>query len=120
MARDFSNLLEMDFVPLTEIKAKLSEFVRKMVARSHRLTITTNGKPTAVLLPYSDFLELLRQRSTPIANETEEIMDIKDWRRGRAKRVEISRYIDGLFNPGQLSRKGQKGYKQERVRGFDR
>ena len=120
MTMNFANLLEMDFVPLSELKAKLSEFVRKMIAKSRRLTITTNGKPTAVILPYGDFLELLRQGSKADLGRPEEITDMKDWRRGKKDREKVSKYIDSLFNPTQLSRKGQKEYKRDKVRDFER
>ena len=59
MNKDFSNLLSIEFLPLSEVKAKLSEVVNTSLTKSKRIAITTNGRPTAVLLSYSDFLSLL-------------------------------------------------------------
>jgi prevent-host-death family protein len=118
MADDFSNLLSIEFVSLSEAKAKLSEQVRRVLAESKRVAITTNGKPTAVLLSYKDYLNLLQQLSKSPSAANEDIIDLKQWKRGKNKRRKVVQSITKLFNPLALSRKGQKAYKRDMVRDF--
>ncbi len=121
MTKGYSNLLEIEFVPLSEAKAKLSEFIRRISRGSRRVAVTTNGKPTAVLLSYSEFLDLIRQiPGKTQSSETRSDIDLSQWRRQKSKRRQLSQYINSLFNPRGLSRKGQKSYKQEKVREFSK
>ncbi len=41
-------------LPLSEIKAKLSEIVAEVVTTQERVTVTRNGRPVAVLLSTDD------------------------------------------------------------------
>lgn len=115
MKGDFSNLLTMEFVPFSEAKAKLSEKVRSVLSGSKRLVITTNGRPTGVLLSYKDYLSLLRELPESRQQTKERIFDLKEWRKGQRERLAVRDSIANLFDPSSLSRKGQKTYKQETV-----
>jgi len=120
MSLDFHNLLSMEFLPLSEAKAKLSEQVRKLVAEGKRLAITTNGRPTAVMLSYGDYLELLRKTAPSDAQSPFKVIDFDQWQKEARKRKMISDSISRLFDVSKLSRKGQKSYKKEKVREFQR
>lgn len=45
----------MKYVPLSEVKAKLSELVDQVAARDEEVVITRNGRATAVLLSQDQF-----------------------------------------------------------------
>ena len=115
MAEDFSNLLSIEFVPLSEAKAKLSEQVRRVLTEGKRVAITTNGKPTAVLLAYGDYLKLLQQLSKNYSASEEDMIDLKQWKRDKNKRRKVIRSVTKLFDPSALARKGQKAYKRDMV-----
>lgn len=121
MSYSFSDIRSLTFAPLSEIKAKLSEKVRDLAGRS-RIAITTNGRPTAVLLSYADYLALLpsevSQNSAMSPNGR--AIDFDEWRRSRPQRRKVSESIRRLFIPEKLSRKGRKGYKEETLRAFSR
>ena len=65
----------MRVLPLTEVKAKLSEVVDEITETQERVTITRNGRPVAVLVGYEDLeaieetLEILSDPS--LAEEVE-------------------------------------------------
>jgi prevent-host-death family protein len=99
-----------DFVPLSEAKAKLSEKVRTTTQNGRRIAITNNGRPTAILLSYEDFLSLLPQHEE---QKPMKRIDYAEWEKGRKKREQIRDSIVSLFNVDQLSRKGQKSYKEK-------
>lgn len=63
MVKTFNDLLSMEFAPLSEVKAKLSEQMRLIASEGKRIVITCNGKPSAVLLSYEDYLSLIRLSS---------------------------------------------------------
>ena len=42
-------------LPLSEVKAKLSEILDEVVTTQERVTITRNGRPVAVVLSTDDF-----------------------------------------------------------------
>lgn len=75
--KDFLNLEAFDFRPLSEAKARLSALVRQLVPGLRRVVITTNGKPTAVLMSYEDYLTLARGRGSELEGTTE-AMDEKE------------------------------------------
>ena len=62
--KEFLNLGAFDFRPLSEAKAHLSALVRQLVPGLRRVVITTNGKPTAVLMSYKDYLALAARPET--------------------------------------------------------
>ncbi|GEM_PF-6859825 len=117
MNTPYNSLLDTEFIPLSEVKAKLSEQIRKTTSK--RIVITQNGKPSTVLLSYKDYLKLIGQLSgQPLS--TAPIIDFEDWKKSFPKRCSVSKSISKLFDVSTLSRKGQKSYKKETVDEFDR
>lgn len=57
----FLDLRLHDFRLVSEAKARLSELVRRLTPGSKRIVITTNGKPSAVILSYQDYLDLMSE-----------------------------------------------------------
>lgn len=114
-----SDLRGMAFVPLSEAKAKLSEFMRRIGSGRERLAITTNGRPTAVLLSYDEYLRFL---GSPEEGEDSQgdVISLEDWKKGSGKRKKVSASIRNLFNYDSLSRKGRKRYKKDLLRELDR
>lgn len=118
----------LQFATLTEVKARLSAHVRELRAHERRLVITVGGKPAAVLLAYDELLA-----SDPAAGVTVEagatppalpsssaplrVIDVEEWREERPARERVRDSILSLFDAPALSRKGQKRYKREKVRG---
>lgn len=119
MKTDFSDLRSVDFAPLSEAKAKLSEFIRRL-SGGKRIVLTTNGRPTAVLISYRDFLSLLSPAGSPGPEPGADVIRLEDWEKDRPKREKIKQTILGLFDVASLSRKGQKAYKKEKVDEFRR
>src|SRR5215471_17061543 len=108
MSKDFANLLSMEFLPLSEAKAKLSEQMRKIISEGKRIAITTNGRPTAVLVSYEDYKDLLKKAASPEQETPVRTIDFDDWKKGSTKRKKVSDSISRLFDTSRLSRKGQK------------
>lgn len=117
MSEDFTDLRRVDFIPLSEAKAKLSEYVRNVSLGRKRVALTTNGRPSAVLLSYSDFLELLNVLQ-PAPSSTGRVIDFDEWEKGRAERKRVRDSLLRHFDPAKLSRKGQKYYKKRTVESF--
>lgn len=115
----FNDLLTMEFVPLSEAKAKLSEQMRLIASGRRRVGITCNGRPSAVLMSYEDFIHLLRSSEREQGRDLEKTYDFSEWKKSKPKRLKVRDSILGLFDAGNLSRKGQKKYKKEKVREFD-
>ncbi len=111
-----SDLLNLEILPLSRVKATLSEQVNKVHASRKRVAITTNGFPRAVLISYEDFIDLLGKKSEPPVPR----IDYADWKRGEPGRLKARDSILGLFDMKRLSRKGQKAYKKDLVDEFDR
>jgi len=105
-----SELETLRFATLSEVKAKLSEYVRALRPRERRVVITVAGKPAAVLIAYDEFVA--RSAAAP----TEKVIQLEDWRRQRPERERVRDSILSMFDLGSLSRKGQKRYKRDRVR----
>jgi len=114
MNKDFIDLRRVDFVPLSEAKAKLSEFVRNVSRDRKRLALTTNGRPTAVILSYSDYLDLLNLLQ-PVSSLEGKSIDFDEWEKGRPQRELVRDSLLKQFDPSKLSRKGQKYYKKRTV-----
>ncbi len=124
MINPFLDIRGMEFLPLSEVKAKLSALMRLIIGQKKRMVVTTNGRPTAVMLSYKDYLELLKQ--TPAredvagAGEVERTIDFEEWKRSRKQRRMASESIRRLFIPEELPRKGRKKYKEEMLRALSR
>lgn len=116
MKKSFESLLGTDFLPLAEVKAKLSEKLRGL-SQGKRLAITNNGRPTAVLISYPDYLELLRQLSSSRGKAP--VLTLEDWKRDKKKRRKIRNSITRHFDASQLPRKGQKTYKRDTLKKFE-
>ena len=117
MKISYNSLLDTEFIPLSEVKAKLSEQIRK--TPSKRIVITQNGKPTTVLLSYQDYLNLIRNVSSQTIKQ-EQFIDFEQWKTSFPQRRRVSKAISKLFDAATLSRKGQKSYKKEMLDEFDR
>lgn len=102
------------FVPLSEAKARLSEFMRRIASGRERLAVTTNGRPTAVILSYPEFLSLLGQERGG-EDEASRVISFDDWKKGRKERLAVRDSILKLYDAKALSRKGQKKYKKDAV-----
>jgi prevent-host-death family protein len=112
------SLLQTNFIPLAEVKAKLSEKLRDL-GDGRRILITSHGRPKAVLLSYGDFLGMLQKPSSAISFVPRRIK-FKAWEKESPKRELISKSITRLFATNLLPRKGQKEYKQKIVDSFSR
>jgi prevent-host-death family protein len=42
-------------IPLTQVKARLSELVERLILKKEHIVITKHGKPVATLLPYEEW-----------------------------------------------------------------
>ncbi len=113
MSRKRVDLSTLRFLPLSTVKAKLSEEVRELRPGERRVVITVAGRPAAVLVAFDEFVEGIRVEPT-------EVITIEEWRGGRAERERIRGSVLSLFDTGALSRKGQKRYKREAVRALRR
>lgn len=107
---DLKALKGIQFIPLSEAKAKLSEVVRKSSTEKYRVVITTNGRPSCILLPYEECVELLNRSAEqlPVRRTT-----IETWKKEKENRQRIRQTITSLFDISRLTRKGQKKYKKE-------
>lgn len=112
----YTDIRKIEFQPLSEAKAHLSHVVRTL-SPERRVAITTNGRPTAVLLSYDDYLSLLPPQSH---SYTPRRISMEEWERDEPNRIAIRDSIANLFDVKSLSRKGQKKYKAEAVRAFKR
>ena len=45
----------MKSIPLTRAKARLSEFVERLILKREHIVITKHGKPVAALMPYEEW-----------------------------------------------------------------
>lgn len=120
MKQDFADLLSMNFLPLSEVKATLSEQVKKTQGGIRRIAITSNGRPAAVLMAYEDYLRLARACKNSLAESAGQTIDFEAWKKGRGQRKEISASIDKLFDSASLTRKGQKPYKKAKLDEFSK
>ena len=115
----FFDVRGMIFVPLSEAKARLSEFMRRIVSGRERLAVTTNGRPTAVVLSYRDYLGLLGQLPKP-PDSAGEAISLEEWKKGSRERKRVTASVRNLFNYDSLPRKGRKRYKEELLHELDR
>lgn len=54
-------LLDMIPLPLAEARARLSEIVGRIAETHERFTITSHGKPAAVLISFNDWESLMQK-----------------------------------------------------------
>jgi prevent-host-death family protein len=108
------DLRSLGFLPLSRVKATLSQQVRELRPFARRLVITSRGQPVGVLVAYDEFLAQHSERPE------EEILDFESWERDRPRRERVRDSILELFDVPALSRKGQKRYKREAVRALRR
>src|SRR3989338_5827512 len=101
----------IDFEPLTEVKAKLSEKVAKVGEEKRLLAITLNGKPKVILVPYGEFLSWVQSRQQPAYQPR--YLSLKEWDKEPKQRRSVTASIKNLFDFSQLERKGQKPYKAD-------
>ena len=118
MSGDFIDLRRLDFVPLSEAKAKLSEFVRALSQDVKRVALTTNGRPSAVILAYADYLNLLNLLQPPPPSSAGKTIDFNEWEKRAPQRALVRDSLLKQFDPSKLSRKGQKYYKKRTVESF--
>ena len=75
-------------LPLSEVKARLSEIVDKVERRHERVVVTRNGRPAAIILSPEDLASL---------EETLEILSnpdaLREIRQARAD-IEAGRYVN--------------------------
>ena len=65
-------------LPLSEVKAKLSEVVDEVVTTQERITVTRNGRPVAVVLSTDD-LEAIEE-TLEILSDPASMLEIKQGR----------------------------------------
>ena len=111
-------LTDLDFQPLSWVKARLSAIVNDLKSQGKKVVLTTNGRPTAVLLSYAEFLKLSSQEDSLLLDKAP--IHFEDWKKERKIKEKVRDSIVSLFDVSRLSRKGQKRYKEETVREFSR
>ena len=110
MKNNYDSLQSFVFIPLSEVKAKLSEQIQR--SASKRIAITNHGKPVAVLLSYHDYQKLLGQLDShkyPQAASTGRVIDYEEWKLGSARRKKASQAILDLFDMESLRLNAPKG-----------
>ncbi|HEX5037564.1 MAG TPA: type II toxin-antitoxin system prevent-host-death family antitoxin [bacterium] len=118
MKTDYLDLRTIDFAPLSEVKAKLSEYVRLLERK--RIVLTTNGRPSAVLISYEDYLNLSQGRAAPEPSQESPVqrISLSEWKKESKNRETVRDSILGLFDADRLGRKGQKDYKRKLVKTY--
>lgn len=112
--RTMDSLIQSEFAPIAEVKAKLSAMIRSL-SGGKRLLITSHGRPQAVMLAYRDYLALLQEPSA-LREKPVGAIDFKVWKQEKPMRQEVRSSLLRHFNPAKLPRKGQKEYKRKRVK----
>jgi prevent-host-death family protein len=102
---------DLEYIPLAETKARLSEKVRAVGRRGRRYAITVHGRPKAVLIGYGEYLSLIEHAAEPAPRE----ISLEQWRRERKARRKVIESVTSRFDTSRLGRKGRKGYKRDVV-----
>lgn len=110
-----TSLPNIDFEPLTEVKAKLSEKVARLESAGRLVAITVNGKPKAMLVPYEQFLQMLSAEEKSYIPRK---LTLKEWEKESKHRKEVVASIKNMFDLSMLKRKGQKPYKRDALKKF--
>ena len=66
----------MKTLPLSEVKMKLSQLVSEVESKDEEITITRNGKPTAILISADEFESL--KETIAIGSDKDFINEIKE------------------------------------------
>lgn len=89
----------MRILPLTEAKAKLSQLVSNVASTDEEITITKNGRATAVLISYKEFESW--KETTEILSDQEFLAEIRKGiaalKKGRGKLFRTDD-LDQLFS----------------------
>ncbi|MBI4211010.1 MAG: type II toxin-antitoxin system Phd/YefM family antitoxin [Deltaproteobacteria bacterium] len=110
-----ATLNNIDFEPLTEVKAKLSEKISLIEQKRRLLAITVNGKPKVMMVPYEEFLAMC---GGGLSTYVPRKISLEEWKKQSVHRRAVSKSITDLFDMKSLSRKGQKPYKRDAVKKF--
>ena len=104
-------IAELEYIPVAETKARLSEKLRAVEKRNRRYAITVHGRPKAVLIGYREYLSLVEHSAAPAPRE----ITLAQWRRERKARRRVIESVTSRFDASRLGRKGRKGYKRDLV-----
>ena len=89
----------MRILPLAEVKAKLSQLVADIAATDEEVTITKNGRATAVLVSYEEFESW--QETLAVLSDQELVKEIytgmQQLKQGRGKPLTDTE-LDQLFS----------------------
>ena len=84
----------MKTLPLSEVKAKLSELVSQVTDTDARIVVTRNGRAVAVLMSQDDYESWVE--TTEILSDTRVMREIR--KALRTPRRKLRRYtVEGLF-----------------------
>lgn len=100
---------ELEYASIAETKARLSEKIRRVVDNNRRFAITSHGKPKAVLISYKNYIALTSNQNKTENQEKVEDMSARD-------KKTVIKSVTSRFDEKLLSRKGQKDYKNEKIR----
>jgi len=96
----------MRIVPIAEAKAKLNQLVAEVAATDEAVTITRNGRATAVLVSHEEFESW--KETAEILADPELVAEIRkgiaDLKKGRGK-VVSARDLDKLFAAAPVARR---------------
>lgn len=109
------SLLRVDFASLSEVKAQLSAKLTRVDSLKRMLAITVNGRPKAMVLPYSEFLKMMEAK-----DYEQRQLTLKDWEKESKSRRAVVESVQKMFDISRLSRKGQKPYKQNALKEFSK
>jgi prevent-host-death family protein len=107
---------DLEYVSVAEMKAKLSEKLKSVESKGRRFAVTSHGKPKAVVISYKEYLAMAQGS---IAEPPKEI-ELGEMKKEIKKRKSIIESVSSLFDENKLSRKGQKGYKCEKVSNMEK
>ncbi|OGO73161.1 MAG: hypothetical protein A3G84_06405 [Chloroflexi bacterium RIFCSPLOWO2_12_FULL_71_12] len=99
----------MKILPLSEVKAKLSEIVDDVQARDERVVITRKGKPAAILMSHDDMESW--EATVEIMSDPEFMADIRrgvrELEQGRG-RVYSDADLDKLLGPAKPGKRASR------------
>lgn len=104
-------LEDLEYISVAEMKAKLSEKLKSVESKGRRFAVTSHGRPKAVVISYKEYLAMAQGDMTAPSKE----MELSEIKKEIKKRKSIIESVYSLFDEDKLSRKGQKGYKREKV-----